>query len=106
LYFQLIHLQDFRSIVEISTASMRAIADGGEERVILGGQLALLHIQGNDNMKCTRSNLSRRETLAAMAAAAGGMLFGSTDLFAAETSSVDPRVAQIVSSTIAIDMHN
>jgi membrane dipeptidase len=34
------------------------------------------------------------------------MLVGSNDLFAAETAPTDPRVAQIVSKTIAVDMHN
>jgi membrane dipeptidase len=50
-----------------------------------------------------QSNPSRREFLTALAGTGGAMLLGSHQLRAAE---VDPRVAQIVSRTIAIDMHS
>ena len=56
-------------------------------------------------MERFRLNLSRREALAAMAAAGSATLLGSNELFAEETAS-DPRVAQIVAKTIAVDMHN
>jgi membrane dipeptidase len=50
-----------------------------------------------------QSNPTRREFLTAVAATGGAMLLGQNQLRAAE---VDPRVAQIVSRTIAVDMHN
>jgi len=50
-----------------------------------------------------QSNPSRREFLTALAGAGGATLAGSDRLGSAE---VDPRVAQIVSRTIAVDMHN
>jgi membrane dipeptidase len=48
-------------------------------------------------------NSSRRQFLTAAAGMSAGMLFGRDQLFAAE---VDPRVAEIIASTITIDMHS
>ena len=50
-----------------------------------------------------QSNPSRREFLTALAVTGGAMLVGPEQLRSAE---VDPRAAQIVSGTIAVDMHN
>jgi membrane dipeptidase len=50
-----------------------------------------------------QSNPSRREFLAAMAVTSAAMLVRPDQLWSAE---VDPRVSQIVSRTIAVDMHN
>lgn len=50
-----------------------------------------------------QSNLSRREFLTALAGTGGAMLLGPLQLRSAE---LDPRAAQIVSRTIAIDMHS
>jgi membrane dipeptidase len=49
--------------------------------------------------------LSRRELLAAAVGAGGAMLLGPVWLHAAGDGA-DPRVAQITSRTIAVDMHN
>jgi len=49
------------------------------------------------------SNPARREFLRALAGTGGAMLVGADQLRSAE---VDPRVAQIVSRTIAVDMHS
>jgi membrane dipeptidase len=48
-------------------------------------------------------NPSRRKFLAALAGTGGAMVLGPDRLRSAE---IDPRVAQIVSSTIAVDMHS
>src|SRR5271166_4157322 len=48
-------------------------------------------------------NPSRRKFLAALAGTGGAMLLGPDRLRSAE---IDPRVAQIVSGTIAVDMHS
>jgi membrane dipeptidase len=50
-----------------------------------------------------QSNPSRRKFLAALAGTGGAMLLGPDRLRSAE---IDPRVAQIVSGTIAVDMHS
>jgi membrane dipeptidase len=50
-----------------------------------------------------QSNSSRREFLTALAGTGGAMLLGPLQLRSAE---LDPRAAQIVSRTIAIDMHS
>lgn len=49
------------------------------------------------------SNPSRREFLKPLAGAGSAMLLGFDQLRSAE---VEPRVAQIISRTIAVDMHN
>jgi membrane dipeptidase len=54
-------------------------------------------------MKGHRLNFSRRRFLTALAGTSGAMLLGPDRLRSAE---IDPRVAQIVSGTIAVDMHN
>ena len=54
-------------------------------------------------MERHQSNRSRREFVTGMAATGGAMLLGPDQLRSAD---VDPRVAQIVSKTIAVDMHN
>ena len=54
-------------------------------------------------MERHQSNPSRRQFLTAVAGTGGAMLLGSDQLRSAD---VDPRVAQIVSKTIAVDMHN
>jgi membrane dipeptidase len=54
-------------------------------------------------MRRHQSNPSRREFLTALAGTGGAMLLGPKQLLSAE---VDPRPAQIVSSTIAVDMHS
>ena len=56
-------------------------------------------------MKNTGSGLSRREFLTTAVGAGGAMLLGPGRLNAA-ADVVDPRFAQVVSGTIAIDMHN
>ena len=56
-------------------------------------------------MKNSYPNLSRRELLTTAAGAGGAMLLGPAWLNAA-ADEVDPRVAQVVSGTIGIDMHN
>jgi hypothetical protein len=48
-------------------------------------------------------NPSRREFLTALAGTGGAMLRAPRELRSAE---VDPRVAQIVSRTVAVDMHS
>jgi membrane dipeptidase len=48
-------------------------------------------------------NPSRRKFLAALAGTGGAMVLGPDRLRSAE---IDPRVAQIVSSTIAVDVHS
>src|ERR1700722_411733 len=50
-------------------------------------------------------SLSRREFLTIAAGAGGAMLLGPAWMNAA-ADGVDPRVAQVMSKTIAIDMHN
>src|SRR5579871_3985627 len=49
-------------------------------------------------------DLSRREFLTTAVSAGGAMLFGSVCLNA--SGQADPRVAQVMSKTIGIDMHN
>jgi membrane dipeptidase len=56
-------------------------------------------------LKNNYPSLSRRELLTAAAGAGGAMLLGPAWLNAA-ADGVDPRVAQVVSGTIGIDMHN
>lgn len=56
-------------------------------------------------MKDISSSLSRREFLTAAMSAGGGMLLGPARLVAAGEG-VDTRVAQVMSRTIGIDMHN
>lgn len=56
-------------------------------------------------LKNSYSDLSRREFLATAAGASAAMLLGPACLNAA-ADGVDPRVAQIMSRTIGIDMHN
>ena len=56
-------------------------------------------------MKNTCSDLSRREFLMTAAGAGGAMLLGPGWLNTAGDG-VDPRVAQVVSGTIGIDLHN
>lgn len=48
-------------------------------------------------------NPSRRQFLTALGAAGGALLSGADRLRSAE---VDPRVAQILSTAITVDMHN
>ena len=50
-----------------------------------------------------QSNPSRRQFLTAAAGMGAAMLLAPDQLLSAE---VDPRVAQIVASTIAVDMHS
>lgn len=54
-------------------------------------------------MRCNQLNSSRRQFLSAAAGAGAAMLLGADRL---QADDIDPRVAQIVSSTIAVDMHN
>jgi membrane dipeptidase len=56
-------------------------------------------------MKKTSPSHSRRDFLVRAAGAGGGMLLGPAWLSAA-SDAVDPRVAEVVSHTIGIDMHN
>jgi hypothetical protein len=56
-------------------------------------------------LKNNYPSLSRREFLTTAAGAGGAMLLGPAWLNAA-ADGVDPRVAQVVSGTIGIDMHN
>jgi membrane dipeptidase len=56
-------------------------------------------------LKKNYPGLSRREFLTTATGAGGAMLLGASRLNAA-ADGVDPRVAQIVSRTIGIDMHN
>src|SRR5580704_6582802 len=56
-------------------------------------------------LKSNYSSLSRREFLTTAVGAGGAMLLGPAWLSAAGDG-VDPRVAQVMSTTIGIDMHN
>jgi membrane dipeptidase len=56
-------------------------------------------------MVLMKNNLSRRDFLTTTLGAGGAMLLGPTWLSAA-SEAVDPRVAQVMSRTIGIDMHN
>jgi membrane dipeptidase len=56
-------------------------------------------------LKANDPSLSRREFLTTAVGAGGAMLFGQAWLHAAGDG-VDPRVAQVMSKTIGIDMHN
>ena len=56
-------------------------------------------------LKANYPSLSRREFLTTAACAGGAMLLGPAAL-AAAGDAVDPRVAQVMSKTIGIDMHN
>ena len=56
-------------------------------------------------LKNNYPSLSRREFLTTAAGAGGAMLLGPAWLNAA-ADGVDPRVAQVMSGTIGIDMHN
>src|ERR1700734_447251 len=56
-------------------------------------------------LKTRYPSLSRREFLTTAACAGGAMLLGPARL-AAAGDAMDPRVAQVMSKTIGIDMHN
>ena len=56
-------------------------------------------------LKNNHPGLSRREFLATAVGTGGAMLLGPAWLHAAGDG-VDPRVAQVMSRTISIDMHN
>jgi membrane dipeptidase len=56
-------------------------------------------------LKAKYPSLSRREFLTTAACAGGAMLLGPAGL-AAAGDAIDPRVAQVMSKTIGIDMHN
>ena len=56
-------------------------------------------------LKTKYPSLSRREFLTTAACAGGAMLIGPAGL-AAAGDGADPRVAQLMSRTIGIDMHN
>jgi membrane dipeptidase len=55
-------------------------------------------------LKAKYPSLSRREFLTTTAYAGGAMLLGPAGLAAGD--GVDPRVAQVMSKTIGVDMHN
>jgi membrane dipeptidase len=56
-------------------------------------------------LKTKYPSFSRREFLTTAACAGGAMLLGPAGL-AAASDAIDPRVAQVMSKTIGIDMHN